>query len=89
MADSEQGFYGWLVGSTFLGVLEHSEMGGSIKEPGRIMLNFETSQVKEEFERIKALGAAVIAAPYAVSEGWIATLADPDGTYLQLMSPMG
>lgn len=89
MADSEQGFYGWQVGSTFLGVLEHSEMGGSTKDPGRIMLNFETSQVKEEFERIKALGAAVIAAPYAIGEGWIATLADPDGNYFQLMSPMG
>ena len=27
------------------------------------MLNFETSQVKEEFERIKALGAVVIRHP--------------------------
>ena len=32
---------------------------------GRVMLNFETAQVQDEFERIKALGAAVIAAPYA------------------------
>jgi predicted enzyme related to lactoylglutathione lyase len=52
------------------------------------MLNFETSQVKEEFERIKALGAVVIAAPYQMGGGWIATLADPDGNYFQLMSPM-
>ena len=89
MADRDQGFYGWQVGSAFLGILDHSDMGGSTKDPGRIMLNFETAQVKEEFERIKALGAVVIAAPYQMGEGWIATLADPDGNYFQLISPMG
>ena len=89
MVDSENGFYGWQVGSTYLSVLEHSEMGGSAKDRGRVMLNFETSQVKEEFERIKALGGMVIKAPYEMGGGWIATLADPDGNYFQLVSPMG
>ena len=88
MVDSENGFFGWQVGSGFLGVLEHSEMGGKAKDPGRVMLNFETTQVKEEFERIKALGGVVIRAPYEMGGGWIATLADPDGNYFQLMSPM-
>ncbi len=64
-------------------------MLGSAKEPGRVMFNFETGQVKEEFERIKALGGEVIKAPYAMGEGWIATLADPDGNYFQLVTPMG
>jgi predicted enzyme related to lactoylglutathione lyase len=89
MVDREQGFYGWQLGDAFLGILEHSDMGGSAKDPGRVMLNFETSEVQAEFERIQALGAAVIAAPYQIGEGWIATLADPDGNYFQLMSPMG
>jgi predicted enzyme related to lactoylglutathione lyase len=89
MADSEHGFFGWQVESGYLGVLEHSEMGGNTKDPGRIMLNFETTQVQEEFERIKTLGAKVITAPYKMEEGWIATLADPDGNYFQLMNPMG
>jgi predicted enzyme related to lactoylglutathione lyase len=89
MVDSENGFYGWQVGSAYLWVLEHSEMGGNAKDPGRVMLNFETSQVKEEFERIKALGGVVIKAPYEIGGGWIATLADPDGNYFQLVSPMG
>ena len=89
MVDSENGFYGWQVGSAYLSVLEHSEMGGNAKEPGRVMLNFETSQVKEEFERIKALGGVVIKAPYEMGGGWIATLADLDGNYFQLVSPMG
>jgi predicted enzyme related to lactoylglutathione lyase len=89
MVDSQNGFYGWQVGSAYLSVLEHSEMAGNTKDPGRVMLNFETSQVKEEFERIKALGGVVIKAPYEIGGAWIATLADPDGNYFQLVSPMG
>ena len=88
MVESASGFYGWQVGSAFLGVLEHSEMGGNTKDPGRVMLNFETAQVQEEFDRIKALGCKVIQAPYQMDQGWIATLADPDGNYFQLMTPI-
>ncbi len=88
MVDNENGFFGWQVGSAFFGVLEHSEMGGNTKDPGRVMLNFETTQVQEEFDRIKALGGTVIRAPYEMGGGLIATLADPDGNYFQLMSPM-
>jgi predicted enzyme related to lactoylglutathione lyase len=89
MVDSENGFYGWQVGDAYFSILEHSEMGGSSKDPGRVLLNFETTQVKEEFERIKAAGGAVIRAPYEMGGGWIATLADPEGNYFQLVSPMG
>jgi predicted enzyme related to lactoylglutathione lyase len=86
--NQEQGFAGWRMGNGFFGVLAHSAMQGATKDPGRIMVNFETAQVKDEFERIKGLGAVVIAEPYSIGEGWIATLADPDGNYFQLMSPM-
>ena len=89
MVDNENGFFGWQVGSAFIGVLQHSEMGGNTKDPGRVIFNFETAQVKEEFERIKAIGAVVIKEPYKMGQGWIATLADPDGNYFQLMTPMG
>lgn len=88
MIDQENGFWGWQVGSAYLSVLEHSEMGGQARDPGRIMFNFETSQVKEEFERMKASGATVIREPYEMGGGWIATLADPDGNYFQLVTPM-
>ena len=88
MLERENGFAGWQVGNGYLGVLEHSEMGGKTKDPGRVMLNFETTRVQEEFERIKGLGGVVIRAPYKMGEGWIATLADPDGNYFQLMTPM-
>jgi len=88
MVDEKFGFYGWQVGAAYFSVLDHSEMGGRTKDPGRVLINFETPQVKEEFERIKALGGAVIREPYEMEGGWIATLADPDGNYFQLVSPM-
>ena len=89
MADEESGFYGWQAGAAYFSILDHSEMAGPTKDPGRILFNFETLQVKEEFERIKALGGAVIREPYEMDGGWIATLADPDGNYFQLVTPMG
>jgi predicted enzyme related to lactoylglutathione lyase len=88
MTDNENGFFGWQIGSAYLSILDHSEMGGSTKDPGRVMFNFETAQVKEEFERMKAAGATVIREPYEMGGGWIATLADPDGNYFQLVTPM-
>ena len=92
------GWYGWQIGSTFFNVGEHSEVKGTSKEPQRIIINLETSEVKKEFERIKKTGAKVIKEPYGMSaegksvpdeEGamLIATFADPDGNYFQLMSP--
>ena len=75
-------------GGVYFTLLDHSEMVGKNKDPGRIMLNFETQQVKEEFERVKALGATVIKEPYEMGGGKLATLADPDGNYFQLVTPM-
>lgn len=82
------GFSGWTVGSTFFGVGEHSEVTGKAKEPQRMIINLETKEVKEEFERISKIeGATVIKEPYEMGGGWIATIADPDGNYFQLMTP--
>lgn len=89
MVDGE--WSGWQVGSCFLSVGPHSEVKGKAKEPQRVLFNFETTEVKEEFERIsKIQGAEVIKEPYTMGEMenfWIATIADPDGNYFQLMTP--
>lgn len=88
-ADMTEGkWYGWMVGHVFFSVGEHSKMKGKTKDPGRMMFNLETKKVKEEYKRIKAIkGAKVIKEPYQMESMWIATLADPDGNYFQLMSP--
>lgn len=87
----DEGYSGWQVGSAFLMVGEHSEMQGKSKDPGRVMFNLETTEVQQEFDRIKAIeGAEVIKEPYnpgGPPEMLIATFADPDGNYFQLMPP--
>lgn len=86
----EAGWYGWTVGSGFFSVGEHSKAKGKAKDPERTIYNLETKEVKKEFERIKKLGAKVIKEPYEMGEMkgfWIATFADPDGNFFQLMSP--
>jgi len=88
MVDEEHGFFGWQAGAAYLSILDHSEMVGRTKDPGRIIFNFETREVKEEYDRIKALGGVVIKEPYEMEGGWIATLADPDGNFFQLVTPM-
>lgn len=84
---SDGDWHGWMVGGCFFGIGKHSEVKDKAQEPARIIFNFETEQVKEEFERIKGLGAKVIKDPYEMQGMWIATLADPDNNYFQLMSP--
>lgn len=88
MTDAENGFAGWQVGSGFISVLAHSEKEGVNRDPGRVLINLETAQVQQEFDRLKALGASVIREPYAMGNGTIATLADPDGNLFQLVTPM-
>ncbi len=78
---------GWNVGKGFFSVGEHSEVKGKAKDSSRIMYNFETPDVKNEFKRISAAGATEVKEPYDMGNMWIATFADPDGNYFQLMSP--
>jgi predicted enzyme related to lactoylglutathione lyase len=83
------GYTTFAVGQGYITVGPHSEVKGKSKEPARIMFNLETKEVKEEFERIKKIGAHVIKEPNDEDEmGQIATFADPDGNYFQLMPPM-
>jgi predicted enzyme related to lactoylglutathione lyase len=88
------GYAGWQIGSGFVAVGPHSEVHGKNPQPGRLIWNIETADVAGEFERLKAAGAIVVREPYSfedipdASGMLIATLADPDDNYFQLMSPM-
>ena len=88
----ENGFFGFDIGGNWLMIGPHSEVHGKSKEPPRVMISVETPTINEDFEKFKSAGADVIAEPYkpgadASGEFWLATLADPDGNYLQLSSP--
>jgi predicted enzyme related to lactoylglutathione lyase len=88
---SDGSYTGWAIGSGFVAVGPHSEVQGKNTTPGRFIWNIETPDVGGEFERLKAAGAIVVREPYGFESApgmAIATLADPDDNYFQLMSPM-
>lgn len=88
----EGGFHGFDAGGFYIMVGPHDKVHGKAQNPERILFFFETEDVKGEFDRIKGLGGEVVAEPYKPGEEagdmWLATLADPDGNYFQLASPM-
>ncbi|MGH7245465.1 MAG: VOC family protein [Candidatus Levyibacteriota bacterium] len=84
-------YTGFQVGASHFMVGPHDKVKGKSQMPERVLFNFETEDVEKEFERIKELGATVVAEPYHPGEdpkGTIATLADLDGNYFQLVTPM-
>ena len=89
MADDP--YTGWLIGSGFVTIGPHSEVSGQNPQPGRFIWNIETADVQGVFDRFKSAGAIVVREPYSFEgypDMYIATLADPDDNYFQLMTPM-
>ena len=87
---NEGGYVGWLIGRGGVTVGPHDQVKGTNREPGRLIWNIESPDVKADFERFKAAGATVVREPYTFEQApgtWIATFADPDGNYFQLQSP--
>lgn len=86
------GYAGWKIGDGWITVGPHSEIRGRNPQPGRILLNIESSDVKADFAKLTAAGARVVRKPYRMDgwpeNTWVATLADPDDNYFQLVSPM-
>ncbi len=92
-AFADGGYTGWQIGSGWVTIGPHDQVSGKNAQPGRLIWNVETADVRGEFERMKAAGAIVVREPYTMDEdatesGFIATFADPDDNYFQLMSPM-
>ncbi len=90
---SEGGYTGWQVGTGFVMVGPHDQVKGKNEQPGRLIWNLQTSDVKSEFDRIVAAGGKVVQEPYtpegAGSDMVICTFADPDDNYFQVATPMG
>ena len=88
---AEGPYRGWQIGSGFISVGPHDQVKGKNSQPGRLLWNIESPDVKGDFDRLKAAGATVVQEPYQPGEvpgGWVATFSDPDDNYFQLVSPM-
>ena len=87
---SDGGYTVWQLGSGSFTVGHHDQVTGRNPQPGRIIWNIESTDVRADFDRLVSQGAIVVREPYGFegTDGVIATLADPDDNYFQLMSPM-
>ena len=89
----DERYFGWGFGDATVMFGPHDQVKGKNREPGRVIWNLETPDVKGEFEKLKRAGATVVKEPYDPGENeesgmLIATFSDPDGNYFQLGSPM-
>lgn len=86
-------WYGWDIGGGHLFFGPHSEVKGTAREPQRIMIALEATDVPKAFKKLIAAGGVEVAKPYNPDPNnekfWQATVADPEGNYLQLASPWG
>lgn len=88
---ADGGYSGWQLGSGWVTIGPHDQVSGKNPQPGRLLWNLESADVRGDFDRLVAAGAIVVREPYGMGDeesGLIATLADPDDNYFQLMSPM-
>jgi predicted enzyme related to lactoylglutathione lyase len=71
-----------------LTVTVHSEVPGPTTDPARFLLNLGVDDIEPVARRITAAGGTFLRPPSQEPwGGYVATLADPDGNYVQLMQP--
>lgn len=72
-------------GSSF-GIIDHKDIKGKTKEPKRVLINFETGDIKLEMKKLKRNKVKIVQDVYHIEMyGWVATCEDPDGNYFQMV----
>src|SRR5207302_10782632 len=85
-AMSEGRYDGWQIGSGWITIGPHDEVKGKKPTPGRLILNIQSQDVKEDFEQLRAAGAQPLRQPYNVEESpanSIGAFADPPDNHSQ------
>ncbi|MGH7309460.1 MAG: VOC family protein [Candidatus Rokuibacteriota bacterium] len=69
-----------------LSVGVHDGVGGTSRDPLRLMVNLAVTDIRAVHDRLVRAGVVFTRAPEREKwGGWVATFADPDGNVLQLM----
>ena len=69
-----------------LSVGVHEGIGGTSRDPLRVMVNLTVTDIGAVHDRLVRAGVVFTRAPEREEwGGWVATFADPDGNVLQLM----
>ena len=87
MGENDEEMYEMSVGkkSGFY-IVDHSKVKGKNKQPERILFNLEVDNIKKEVTRLKKAKVKLVTNTYHIEGyGYIATFADSDGNYFQLV----
>jgi len=87
MGENDEEMYEMSVGkkSGFY-IVDHSKVKGKNKQPERILFNLEVDNIKKEVTRLKKAKVKLVTNTYHIEGyGYIATFADIDGNYFQLV----
>jgi predicted enzyme related to lactoylglutathione lyase len=76
-------------GAVQLFIEPHTEVQGSAAEPARCIVNFDVEDCVALAAHLKDLGARTVRSVSDEPFGRIATFADPDGNYLQIIEWSG
>lgn len=78
--------YEFVMESTNLYIMNHSEVKGKNSQPERIMFNIEVDDIEKEVEKLKKEGVKQIEPVYHMqSYGLISTFEDTNGNYFQIV----
>ena len=78
--------YGFTIGKMDLVVIDHSKVKGKSKDASRVVISLEVDDLEKEFAKLKKAGVKVVTPIYHIEEyGYVATFADLDGNYFQLV----
>ena len=87
MGENNENYFGFKIGKgPELGVMDHSKVKGTNKNPERMIFNLEVDDIKKEAKRLIRAKAKKVQDIYHVEGyGYIATFADVDGNFFQLV----
>src|SRR3990167_10729253 len=87
LGEKDEELYGFKVGKgPEIGIMDHSKVKGKNKNPERIIFNLEVDDIKKEAKRLIRAKAKKVQDIYHVEGyGYIATFADADGNFFQLV----
>ena len=87
MGENNENYFGFKIGKgPELGIMDHSKVKGKNKNPERMIFNLEVDDIKKEAKRLIRAKAKKVQDIYHVEGyGYIATFADVDGNYFQIV----
>jgi predicted enzyme related to lactoylglutathione lyase len=72
-------------GAVQLFIEPHSEVSGPTKEPARVLINLDVDDCRGLGRHLEGMGARFVREVEQEPFGLIATVADPDGNYVQII----